>query len=126
MTVNISTRQIAGVTILDINGRLVWGEETDLLHNTICDMLARGNKNLLVNMGQMSYFDNSGIGELVRAWADARRQGGDLKLLNPTRKVGAVLQITKLVIIFEIFDTEVAALQAFAKREQQELNVGVG
>jgi anti-sigma B factor antagonist len=119
MTMKMTERQVAGVTVIDLSGRLVLGEETALLRNTIRDLIARGNKHILLNLGGVPYLDSSGIGELVSAFIAVRREGGDVKLLNLTKKVDALLQIVKLRTVFDVFDNEPAALIAFAKLEKQ-------
>lgn len=119
MAMKVIDRQIAGVTIVDISGRIVLGEETALLRNTIRDLIALGKKNILLNLGETPYIDSSGIGELVSAYVAVRREGGDVKLLNLTKRVHHVLQIVKLGTIFEIFDNEAAAIKSFTRQENQ-------
>ncbi len=111
----VKERQVAGVVVVDVSGRIVLGDETALLRSTIRNLLARGNKNILLNLGEVPYIDSSGIGELVSAFIAARREGGDVKLLNLTRRVHGVLEIVKLGTVFEIFDDEAAALAAFSR-----------
>ena len=119
MTLKMIDRQIAGVTVVDISGRIVLGEETALLRNTIRDLIARGQKNILLNLGEVPYIDSSGIGELVSAFTAVRREGGDVKLLDLTKKVRDVLQIVKVITIFDVFDNEPAALNAFARQKKR-------
>ncbi len=113
-------RQVDDITILDISGRISLGDETALLRNTIRDLIARGKKNLLLNLGQVPYIDSSGIAELVSAFVAVRREGGDVKLLNLTKRVRDTVEIVKLGAIFELFDDEAAALKAFTKEQKQE------
>ncbi len=113
-------RQVNDITILDISGRISLGDETALLRNTIRDLIARGKKNLLLNLGQVPYIDSSGIAELVSAFVAVRREGGDVKLLNLTKRVRDTVEIVKLGAIFELFDDEAAALKAFTKEQKQE------
>ncbi len=110
-----TTRQIDAVTILDLSGRITLGEGSVVLRDTIRDLLAKGQKNILLNLGEVSYIDSSGIGELVSAFTTVRNQGGDLKLLNLTKKVHDLLQITKLYTVFDIQDDEVQAIKSFSK-----------
>jgi anti-sigma B factor antagonist len=119
LTMKMIDRQIAGVTVVDIRGRIVLGEETAQLRNTIRDLIARGKKNILLNLGEVPYIDSSGIGELVSAFTAVRREGGDVKLLSLTKKVRDVLQIVKVLTIFDVFDYEPAALNAFARQEKR-------
>jgi anti-sigma B factor antagonist len=109
-----STRQVGGVTIVDLSGRITLGEGSVVLRDNIRDLLSKGDKKILLNLGDVSYIDSSGIGELVSAYTTVRNQGGELKLLNLTKKVHDLLQITKLYTVFDIKDDEAAALKAFA------------
>lgn len=115
MTMKSNSRQVNGVTIVDLNGRITLGEGSVLLRDTVRDLLSKGNKNILLNLADVSYIDSSGIGELVSAFTHVRREGGDLKLLNLTKKVHDLLQITKLYTVFDIRDDEAAAVAAFSK-----------
>jgi anti-sigma B factor antagonist len=110
-----STRQVDGVTIVDLSGRITLGEGSVVLRDTIKDLLGKGQKKILLNLGDVSYIDSSGIGELVSAFTSVRNQGGELKLLNLTKKVHDLLQITKLYTVFDVKDDEAAAITAFGK-----------
>jgi anti-sigma B factor antagonist len=110
-----SSRQIDGVTVLDLSGRITLGEGSVILRDTIRDLIGRGQKRILLNLGDVSYIDSSGIGELVSAFTTVRNQGGELKLLNLTKKVHDLLQITKLYTVFDIKDDEATAIKSFAK-----------
>ena len=113
-------RQVSDVTILDISGRITLGDGTALFRNTTRDLISQGKKKLLLNLSQVPHIDSSGIAELVSAFVDARREGGEVKLLNLTKKVRDTVEIVKLGAIFELFDDEVAALKAFAHEQNQE------
>lgn len=115
MSVKISTRHIDGVTILDLSGRITLGEGSVQLRDAVRDLLAKGSKKILLNLGDVNYIDSSGIGELVSAYTTVRNQGGDLKLLNLTKKVHDLLQITKLYTVFEVKDDEASAVASFAR-----------
>ncbi len=115
MTMKSSTRQIDGVTIVDLSGRITLGEGSVVLRDTVRDLLGKGNKRILLNLGDVNYIDSSGIGELVSAFTTVRNQGGDLKLLNLTKKVHDLLQITKLYTVFDVKDDETAAVKSFSK-----------
>ncbi|HKW75490.1 MAG TPA: STAS domain-containing protein [Terriglobales bacterium] len=108
-----NTRQVNGVTVVDMSGRITLGEGSVILRDTIRDLLSRGSKKILLNLGNVTYIDSSGIGELVSAFTSVRNQGGELKLLNLTKKVHDLLQITKLYTVFDIKDDETAAVGAF-------------
>ena len=102
-----------GVTILDLSGRITLGEGSVVLREQIRDLLAKGQKKILLNLADVTYIDSSGIGELVSAFTAVKNQGGELKLLKLTKKVHDLLQITKLYTVFDIKDDESAALAAF-------------
>ena len=108
-----STRQVNGVTVVDMSGRITLGEGSVILRDTIRDLLSRGNKKILLNLGDVTYIDSSGIGELVSAFTSVRNQGGELKLLNLTKKVHDLLQITKLYTVFDIREDEFTAVKSF-------------
>ena len=111
----IKTRQVDGVTIVDCSGRITLGEGSITLRDTVRDLLAKGSKKILLNLGDVSYIDSSGIGELVSAFTTVKNQGGDLKLLNLTKKVHDLLQITKLYTVFDVKDDEATAISSFTK-----------
>ena len=115
MSMKASTRQIDGVTIVDLSGRITLGEGSVILRDTVKDLLGKGQKKILLNLGDVSYIDSSGIGELVSAFTSVRNQGGELKLLHLTKKVHDLLQITKLYTVFDVQDDEAAAVKAFNK-----------
>jgi anti-sigma B factor antagonist len=110
-----SNRQLDGVTVVDMSGRITLGEGSVVLRDTIRDLIGKGQKKILLNLGDVTYIDSSGIGELVSAFTAVRREGGELKLLNLTKKVHDLLQITKLYTVFDIKDDEAAAIKSFAK-----------
>jgi len=114
VTMKASTRQVDGVTIVDLSGRITLGEGSVILRDTVKDLLSKGNKKILLNLGDVSYIDSSGIGELVSAFTSVQRQGGELKLLNLTKKVHDLLQITKLYTVFDVKDDEATAIGGFA------------
>ncbi len=115
MSMKASTRQVDGITIVDLSGRITLGEGSVVLRDTIKDLLSKGQKKILLNLGDVSYIDSSGIGELVSAFTSVRNQGGELKLLNLTKKVHDLLQITKLYTVFDVKDDEAAAIAAFSR-----------
>jgi anti-sigma B factor antagonist len=110
-----STRQVDGVTIIDLSGRITLGEGSSVLRDLVRQTVAKGNKKILLNLGDVTYIDSSGIGELVSAFTSVRNAGGELKLLNLTKKVHDLLQITKLYTVFDVKDDEATAIQAFSK-----------
>src|SRR5579863_3583007 len=114
MQMTTSTRQLGGVTIVDISGRIVLGEESAALRELVCDLLSKGHKSILFNLGEVNYIDSSGLGNLVGAFTSVRKQGGELKLLNLTNKVHDLMQITRLYTVFDILDNEAMAVKSFA------------
>jgi len=108
-----NTRQVGGVTIVDISGRIVLGEESAALRDLVCDLLSKGHRKILFNLGDVTYIDSSGLGHLVGAFTSVRKQQGELKLLNLTNKVHDVLQITRLYTVFDIMDDEDVAVRSF-------------
>jgi anti-sigma B factor antagonist len=113
MYMTTGTRQIGGVTIVDISGRIVLGEESAALRELVCDLLRKGHKKILFNLGDVNYIDSSGLGHLVSAFTSVRKQQGELKLLNLTNKVHDLMQITRLYTVFDIMDDEAVAVKSF-------------
>ena len=110
-----SVRQVDGITVVDLSGRITLGEGSVVLRDTVKDLISKGDRRILLNLGDVTYIDSSGIGELVSAFTTVRNQGGELKLLNLTKKVQDLLQITKLYTVFDIKDDEATAISAFTK-----------
>ena len=115
MSMKTSTRQVDGVTIVDCSGRITLGEGSVTLRDTVRELLGKTNKKILLNLGDVNYIDSSGIGELVSAYTTVKNQGGELKLLNLTKKVHDLLQITKLYTVFDIKDDEASAIGSFTR-----------
>jgi len=115
VTMKSNSRRVDGVTIMDLSGRITLGEGSVLLRDQIRELLGKGEKKILLNLGDVTYIDSSGIGELVSAFTTVRNQGGELKLLNLTKKVHDLLQITKLYTVFDVKDDEASAIKAFTK-----------
>ncbi len=113
MSMKSSIRQVNGITIVDLSGRITLGEGSVLVRDMVRDLVTKGQRKILLNLGDVTYIDSSGIGELVSAFTTVRNQGGDLKLLNLTKKVHDLLQITKLYTVFDVKDDEAAAVAAF-------------
>jgi anti-sigma B factor antagonist len=113
MSLKTSTRQMNGITIVDCGGRITLGEGSATLKDVVRELLSRGQKHILLNLGYVNYIDSSGIGELISAFTTVRRQGGDLKLLNLTKKIHDLLQITKLSTVFDVEDDEAGAIKSF-------------
>jgi anti-sigma B factor antagonist len=114
VSVKITNRQVGDVTVIDASGRITLGEGSSTVRDTIRDLTAKGNKKLILNLGDVTYIDSSGIGELVSGFTSVTNQGGQLKLLNLTKRVQELLQITKLYTVFECFDDEAAAVRSYS------------
>lgn len=122
MTLSYNIRQTGDVTILDLSGRLSLGEALAfgpgsgiVLGETVREWARKGRKKIVLNLAGVTYVDSSGIGQLVGALTTARNQGADLKLLNPTGAVRALLETTNLFTVFDVQNDEAAAIQAFSK-----------
>jgi len=114
MSMKVAIRQVDGITILDLSGRITLGEGSITLRDSVHEVLAKGSKKILLNLGDTSYIDSSGIGELVSAFTTTKNQNGELKLLKLTKKVNDLLQITKLYTVFDVHEDEAGAIRAFA------------
>jgi anti-sigma B factor antagonist len=109
----IETRTVGDVTILDCSGKITLGEGTMTVRNTVRDILKANGKKIILNLGDVNYIDSSGIGELVSTYTTVTNSGGQLKLLNLTKKIHELLAITKLLTVFQVFENEQAALASF-------------
>jgi len=117
VSMKATLRQVNSVTVVDVSGRITLGEGCTQLRELVREQLGKGNKNLLLNLADVTYIDSSGIGELVSGYTTVSNQGGKLKLLNLTKKVHDLLQITKLYTVFDIHDDEAKAIGSFEKTE---------
>ncbi len=113
MALSITSREVDGVTVLDLSGRITLGEGSVQLRDAIRDNISKGTKNILVNLGDVNYIDSSGLGELVGAFTTSKNQGATMKLLKLTKKVHDLLQLTKLYTVFDIYDDEASAIASF-------------
>lgn len=113
MALKINNREVAHVSILDIDGRIVLGDEIHQLRDAVRDLIKQGKKKIILNLANVDYIDSSGVGELVGSFTTVRNVGGELKLLNLTQKVEDVLHVTKLYTVFDIKDDEFHAVKSF-------------
>ncbi len=113
MPLTIETREVGHVTILDVKGRIVLGDEIGDLRDAVRDLLARDKKKIILNLAGVDYIDSSGVGELVSSFTAVRNAGGELKLLNLTPKVQDILGVTKLYTVFDVRDDEFTAVKSF-------------
>ena len=117
MSLSIKTRKVDNVIVLDLSGRLIIGEPVLLLRDTIRGHVNDGSLHFILNLGDVGYIDSSGLGELVSTYTTIRNRKGDVKLLNLTTKAKDLLQMTKLLTVFDVYDDEskaVAAIKAKA------------
>lgn len=108
-----SSRQVDGVTVVDLSGRITLDEGSATLRQTVKELAQQGSRRIVLNLGEVTGMDSTGIGELISAYTSVRQAGGELKLLNLTREVQELLHITKLCTVFDIQDDETAAIAAF-------------
>jgi anti-sigma B factor antagonist len=109
----IAERESGAVTVLDLSGRITMGEDGNLLKDKLQSLLHQGKKNILFNLAQVSYVDSAGLGAIVSGYTTVTREGGSLKLANVTKKLQDLLSITKLLTVFETFDSEDEALRSY-------------
>ena len=114
MSVKMTPRQVGDVTVVDAVGRITLGDGASAFRDTIRELANSGQKKLLLNLAEVSYIDSSGIGEMVSGFTTVTNQGGQVKLLNLTKRVQDLLQITKLYTVFEVFDDEATAVRSFS------------
>ena len=118
MAMKITRRQVDGVTILDLNGRITLGDGEVVLRETIQDLAKEGDRRILLNLGNVPYIDSTGLGELVRAYTTMRKRGAEVKLLNLTKKIHDLLELTKLYTVFDVYGDEDSAIRAFRTDER--------
>jgi anti-sigma B factor antagonist len=112
----IEERIVGDVTILDLKGKMTLGEGDELLKDKINSLIHQGQKKLLLNLEGVPYIDSAGLGEIVRTYTTVSRQGGSLKLVNLTKRITDLLSITKLLTVFETFDSEKDAIASFSQQ----------
>jgi anti-sigma B factor antagonist len=113
MSVKLTPRQVGDVTVIDASGRITLGEGSSAFRDLIRDLASQGQKKLLVNLGDVSYIDSSGIGEMVSGFTTVANHGGTLKLLNLSKRVKDLLIITKLNTVFDVHEDEATAIRSF-------------
>ncbi len=114
MALKAEVRRVGDVSIVDLSGRITLGEGSGLVRNTIKELVGSGQKNILINLQDVTYIDSAGLGELVGSYATVTNAGGIIKLLHPQAKVHDLLQVTKLYTVFAAFDDEAEGLRSFA------------
>jgi len=113
VSVKLNTRQVGDVTVVDTAGRITLGEGSSALRDTLRELVGKGQKKILLNLGDVTYIDSSGIGELVSGFTTVTNSGGQLKLLGLNKRVKDLLQITKLYTVFDVHEEEASAIRAF-------------
>ncbi len=115
MALRMTDREVNGVSVIDLEGRIVLGEESNSFRERVKGLLAAGKKKIVLNLANVSYIDSAGLGTLVATFHSARSQGATLKLANLGQKFKEVLQVTKLMTVFDTYENEAAAVQSFGK-----------
>jgi anti-sigma B factor antagonist len=110
----IEERTIGDVVVLDVKGRVQLGEGDEMLKDKVNSLLNQGRKKIVLNLAEVPYIDSAGLGEVVRTFTTVSRQGGQLKLLNLTKRITDLLAITKLLTVFDTYDSEQDAVQSFS------------
>jgi len=116
MQLKLSVRNVDGIAIVDASGRIVFGDESASLRETVKKLILE-NKRIVLNLGEVTYIDSGGLGTLVALYTTARSAGGTIKLASLTKRVGDLLQVTKLLTVFDVYDNEKQALDSFRKGE---------
>jgi anti-sigma B factor antagonist len=114
VSATFNLRLVGDVTVIDVAGQIKLGASAVSLRDTLRDLVARNQKNIVVNLREVNYIDSSGIGEFVAGFKNVRGKGGELKLLNLTQRVKDLLRITKLYTVFDVHDDETHAVQSFS------------
>ena len=112
---DIKERVVDGVSVLDLSGKIVLGEGDGQVRERIKDLLSDGQRKILLNLGDVTYIDSAGLGALISSYTTTKREGGSLKLMNLTKRIQDLLAITKLITVFDTYDTEAEAVDSFSK-----------
>jgi anti-sigma B factor antagonist len=111
---HIEQRSVGDITIIDMSGKMTLGEGDELLRDKVNSLIQQGQKRILLNLAEVPYIDSAGLGEIVRTYTTVSRNGGSLKLLNLTKRIQDLLSITKLLTVFETFESEADAVRSFS------------
>ncbi len=115
MSLHLSERAIGDVVIIDLNGKITLGDGGDMmLKDKVRSLVQQGRQKMILNLGDVTYIDSAGLGEIVQAYATVTKNGGGLKLLNATKRIKDLLAITKLLTVFETYDNEAEAVTSFS------------
>jgi len=124
MELTIQLREVRGVAILDMSGRITLGDGSVVLRETVREQIASGKQAIIINLGDVTYMDSSGLGELISAFTTAKNLGATVRLLDLTKRTRNLMEITKLYTVFDIYDDEDAAIDSF--RQQGAHSIGRG
>jgi anti-sigma B factor antagonist len=113
MELKLRRRTVDGILAIECNGRIVFGEESSMLRDEVKQAIADGQKRIVLNLAEINYIDSGGLGTLVALHTTARNAGASIKLANLTKRVGDLMQLTKLLTVFEVYQSEYEALEAF-------------
>jgi anti-sigma B factor antagonist len=113
MALKMNTREVKGIIVIDLNGQITLGEASADLRDEVRDQLGQKFSKMLLNLAEVTYIDSAGLGELTAAYTSVRNRGGELKLLNLTKRVRDLMQITKLYTVFDVYDDEKTAIASF-------------
>ena len=113
MSIKITNSEIDGVSVVELDGRIVLGEESNSFREKLKNLVAAGNKKIVLNMANVKYIDSSGLGTLVAAHLSAKTQGASVRLCQLGKKFHDVMQVTKLLTVFDVYDTQAAAVSSF-------------
>lgn len=113
MSLKMSNREVNGIVIIDLSGQLTLGESSAAIRDEVRDQTSQGSRKILLNLANITYIDSAGLGELTAAYTSVKNRGGELKLLNLTKRVHDLMQITKLYTVFDVYDDERKAIASF-------------
>jgi anti-sigma B factor antagonist len=113
MSVKMTNSEVDGVSVVELDGRIVLGEESNSLREKLKSLIAEGKKKIVLNMAEIKYIDSSGLGTLVAAHLSAKNQGASVRLCHLGKKFHEIMQMTKLLTVFDVYDTEAAAVSSF-------------
>jgi len=114
MSLNLNTRKVNDVTVIDVSGRITLGEGTSVMRDAVRDLITGGHRKVVLNLAEVSYIDSSGFGELVDGYTSLTKAGGTLKLIGLTERVKTLMRMTNLDKVFEVHEDEAQALRSFA------------
>ncbi len=113
MSIRMTNSEVDGVSVVELDGRIVLGEESNSLGEKLKSLIAEGKKKIVLNMADIKYIDSAGLGTLVAAHLSAKTQGASVRLCHLGNKFHEILQVTQLLTIFDVYDTEAAAVSSF-------------